>query len=193
MRNGNIGFRCLEVLCAKHLTTGYKPRNVSFQVPDSFGAIACQKTGENLFAEISNAAEPFQRERGSGMQCQQCGYMMSPFDATCPRCVLMAQRPPQPPVFMNRATPQRHVRGIAWYANQIAKWCAAVWSVLCLLGLLIGFAKVAELDRDPTFHHVPGEGNFGVALGVALWVVIWLAVAGPCWLVFLLTRAKADP
>lgn len=162
----------------------------------------CLYDGDSLVAEadskeqvlwIVNAMEPFQREEGSGMQCQKCGYMMSPFDLTCTRCVLMAQRPPQPPVMMNRAAPKRHVRGIAWYANQIAKWCGMVWSLLCLLGLLIGFAKVAELESDPTFHHTPGEGTFGIAVGVALWVVIWLAIAGPCWLVFVLTRAQADP
>ena len=79
--------------------------------------------------------------------------------------------------------------------NQCAKWGAICWSGICLLGLLYGMMNVgAALNKTPYQSEASRAGaGIGIAIGIGMWAFIWAAIAGPCGLVWLLTRSRTDP
>jgi hypothetical protein len=71
-----------------------------------------------------------------------------------------------------------------------AKWIAIGWSIFCLFGILSGMANVGkEFDR-PMNEAERAGANIGVGCGMAMWVGIWAAIAGPAFLIYVLSESK---
>jgi hypothetical protein len=73
----------------------------------------------------------------------------------------------------------------------VAKWVLILWSLLCLIGVVTGVAKVGQTmadmkDRDQ------GMAGVGLGCGMVMWVGIWAAIALPS-LVIYLVAGKREP
>jgi len=74
--------------------------------------------------------------------------------------------------------------------KKIAKWIVILWSVLCLVGVVMGLANVSkEFDKEKSEYAQTGA-SIGLGCGMGMWVGIWLAIAGPALVIFLVAGNK---
>lgn len=70
-----------------------------------------------------------------------------------------------------------------------AKWVVIVWSILCLLGIVIGMANVGDsMNKRPAYTDAEKAGQgIGIGCGLGMWVFAWAAVALPAFIIFVIT------
>jgi len=73
----------------------------------------------------------------------------------------------------------------------VAKWVIIIWSVVCLVGIFFGLAKVGQIQTTTDAEKIGTA--IGTSLGLGLWFIVWLAIAGPAALVYLVAGPKKAP
>jgi len=125
--------------------------------------------------------------------CPQCQQPTVIDAAVCQRCGrVYRSTAPIPQVTQTFTADGRKPSTLPLFANWCAKWGAVGWSVLCLAGLLYGMNRAGQhIDQ---YRGGPGEtgASIGIAIGIGMWAFIWLAVAGPCAVVYFLTRPRGS-
>jgi hypothetical protein len=116
----------------------------------------------------------------SSASCLRCGRV---YRTTAPALTHVFHAAPHLPV-----APSRKASTFPQFLNWCGKWGAVAWSVFCVYGVYAGMSAVAE----QTAHSTRMQNVSGLATGVGMifWAFIWLAVAGPCGLIYMITRPK---
>lgn len=75
--------------------------------------------------------------------------------------------------------------------KNVAKWVAIIWSLFCLLGIIVGMRNVSKMeDTSPKSEYTETGKTIGVGCGLGMWAGIWLAIAGPATIIYLLSGKK---
>ena len=73
----------------------------------------------------------------------------------------------------------------------VAKWIAILWSIFCLIGVVIGVMNVGS-SMKTTDDQLEQTGQVvGLGCGMGIWLVVWAVIALPALLVWVLTGKKA--
>lgn len=73
-----------------------------------------------------------------------------------------------------------------------AKWVAIIWSVFCLLGVIVGMGNVGKSLDSSGSDAAQAGAALGIGCGMAMWLTVWAVIAGPAFLVYLLAGKKSD-
>ncbi len=75
-------------------------------------------------------------------------------------------------------------------ASRLCLALMAVWTVICLLGLLSGLAAVSEIQPANEFEEA-GAG-IGMAIGIGFWGMLWFFPAVVLGIIALVTKPKGE-
>jgi rubredoxin/uncharacterized membrane protein len=74
--------------------------------------------------------------------------------------------------------------------KEFAKWVSIIWSLFCLVGLTVGLANVGHHMAGYKTEYERAGATIGLGIGMGMWVVIWLAIAGPAFVIYLVSKEK---
>jgi hypothetical protein len=71
-----------------------------------------------------------------------------------------------------------------------AKWVLIIWSLFCLVGLIVGMVNVGHQMAGYRTEYERAGATIGLGIGMGMWVGIWLAIAGPALVIYLVSKEK---
>lgn len=77
--------------------------------------------------------------------------------------------------------------------KSVAKWIAIVWSLFCLVGIIIGLVNAGKLLDKPMNEYEEAGASLGIGCGMGIWLALWIGIAGPAALVYLLAGRNKEP
>lgn len=72
--------------------------------------------------------------------------------------------------------------------HKICKWGAIIWTVFCLIGVVVGMANVSGMTAANEYEQA-GQA-IGTALGLGFWGVLWFFPTAGLGILALVTRPK---
>jgi hypothetical protein len=76
--------------------------------------------------------------------------------------------------------------------KNIAKWITIIWSILCLIGVMVGLWNIGEEFGEPMEELEELGLTIGVGCGMFFWLIVWAVIAVPALVIWVVSGKNKE-